>query len=52
VIPAQVVVYSPNGTNHTMNLLFGTSLYDLKQPSMPTVDKKGSSSLRLQQWLA
>ncbi len=35
VIPTQVVVYSPGGTNHTMNLLFGTSLYDLKQAQMP-----------------
>ncbi len=35
VIPTQVVVYSPRGTNHTMNLLFGTSLYDLKQAQMP-----------------
>lgn len=34
VIPAQVVVYSPKGTNHTMELLFGTSLYDLKQAEM------------------
>jgi hypothetical protein len=32
VIPTQVVVYSLKGTNHTMNLLFGTSIYDLKQP--------------------
>jgi fido (protein-threonine AMPylation protein) len=35
VIPTQVVVYSLRGTNHTMNLLFGTSLYDLKQAQMP-----------------
>lgn len=35
VIPAQVVVYSPKGTNHAMNLLFHTSLYDLKQAEMP-----------------
>ena len=31
VIPKQVVVYSPKATNHNMDLLFGTSLYDLKQ---------------------
>ncbi len=31
VIPRQVVVYSPKGGNHNMELLFGTSLYDLKQ---------------------
>jgi fido (protein-threonine AMPylation protein) len=35
VIPTQVVVYSLRGTNHTMNLLFGMSLYDLKQAQMP-----------------
>jgi fido (protein-threonine AMPylation protein) len=35
VIPTQVVVYSPKGTNHTIELLFGTSLYDLKQADMP-----------------
>jgi len=35
VIPAQIVIYSPKGTNNTVNLLFGTSLYDLKQPAMP-----------------
>jgi fido (protein-threonine AMPylation protein) len=36
VIPAQVVVYSPKGTNNAVNLLFGTSIYDLKQPAMPS----------------
>jgi fido (protein-threonine AMPylation protein) len=35
VIPEQVVVNSPKGTNNTINLLFGTSLYDLKVPEMP-----------------
>jgi len=35
VIPTQVIVYSPRGKNNTVNLLFGTSLYDLKQPQMP-----------------
>jgi fido (protein-threonine AMPylation protein) len=35
VIPVQVVVYSPRGTNNKMELLFGTSLYDLKQAEMP-----------------
>jgi fido (protein-threonine AMPylation protein) len=34
VIPAQVVVNSPKGTNNTINLLFGTSLYDLKVSEM------------------
>ena len=36
VIPEQVVLYSPKGTNNTVNLLFGMSIYDLKQPAMPT----------------
>jgi len=35
VIPQQVVVNSPKGSNNTFNLLFGTSLYDLKVPEMP-----------------
>lgn len=35
VIPDQVIVYSPGGTNNTVQLLFGTSLYDLKQPDLP-----------------
>jgi hypothetical protein len=35
VIPGRVVIYSPKGTNNTVNLLFGTSLYDLKQADMP-----------------
>src|SRR4051794_13186841 len=35
VIPTQVVLYSPRGTNNLVKLLFGTSLYDLKQPELP-----------------
>ena len=38
VSPSQVIVYSPKGTNHTMNLLFGTSLFDLKQTELPKVE--------------
>ena len=34
-IPRQVVVHSTKGTNHNLELLFGTSLYDLKQTDMP-----------------
>lgn len=30
VIPRQVVVYASKGGNHNLDLLFGTSLYDLK----------------------
>ncbi|CAN5771639.1 Fic family protein [soil metagenome] len=37
-IPAQVIVYAPRGTNNTIELLFGTSLYDLKQGSMPPAE--------------
>lgn len=48
VIPAQVVVYSRKGTNHTMKLLFGTSLYDLKQAEMPpAADVSVKDGLRL-----
>ena len=36
VIPSQVVVCSPKGTNHAIDLLFRTSLYDLKVPEMPS----------------
>ena len=35
VIPRQVVVYSPKGSNHNTDLPFDTSLYDLKQAEMP-----------------
>jgi hypothetical protein len=35
VIPNQVVVYSQKGTNNNVALLFGTSLYDLKQKQTP-----------------
>jgi fido (protein-threonine AMPylation protein) len=35
VIPTQAIIYSPKGTNNIVKLLFGTSLYDLKQPHMP-----------------
>src|SRR5271157_4538883 len=38
VIPAQVVVHSLSGTNNTIKLLFGTSLYDLKEPEMPPAE--------------
>jgi len=35
VIPQQVVINSPKGTNNKIDLLFGTSLYDLKVAEMP-----------------
>lgn len=48
LIPAQVVVYGPSGTNNTVDLLFGTSLYDLKQKEMPpAADLVEKDSLRL-----
>jgi hypothetical protein len=48
VIPKQVVVYSSKGTNHTMDLLFHTSLYDLKQREMPpAADVSVKDGLRL-----
>jgi hypothetical protein len=31
VIPTQVIVYSPKGTNNNRPLLFGASIYDLKE---------------------
>jgi hypothetical protein len=35
IIPFQAIVHSPRGANHKVALLFGTLLYDLKQPRMP-----------------
>jgi fido (protein-threonine AMPylation protein) len=35
VIPSHLIVHSPRGANHKVALLFGTSLYDLRQPQMP-----------------
>jgi len=34
-IPRQVIVYTPQGTNNTVDLSFGTSLYDLRSGPMP-----------------
>ncbi|MDT8322370.1 MAG: Fic family protein [Xanthomonadales bacterium] len=36
-IPRQVIIYTPKGTNNTVELPFGTSIYDLKQKDMPPV---------------
>jgi len=48
VIPEQVVVCSPKGTNHAIELPFGTSLYDLKVAAMPaTADLVVRDGLRL-----
>ena len=35
VVPKQVVIYAPKGTNNLIALPFGTSLYDLKHRPMP-----------------
>ncbi|WP_205855698.1 Fic family protein [Phytoactinopolyspora endophytica] len=35
VIPRQVVIYTPRGTNNTLQLPFETSLYDLKEGQLP-----------------
>ncbi|MGX5799622.1 Fic family protein [Bradyrhizobium sp. Arg314] len=42
-IPPQVVVNTPKGTNNKIDLLFGTSLYDLKVKEMPAelIEKNG-----------
>ena len=34
-VPNQLIVYTPKGANNAVELLFGTSLYDLKQRQMP-----------------
>ena len=43
-IPRQVVVSTPRGTNNTIELLFGTSLYDLKTRAMPPAEELMSES--------
>jgi len=47
IIPTQVVVYSPKGANNTIKLLFGTSLYDLKQRMPAKTDLVTREGLRL-----
>jgi fido (protein-threonine AMPylation protein) len=47
VIPRQVIVYSPKGTNNTLSLLFGTSLYDLKSGMPKASDLIVKNGLRL-----
>jgi fido (protein-threonine AMPylation protein) len=48
VIPPQVIIYSPKGSNNTIELLFGASLYDLKESQRPTpADLIVSDGLRL-----
>jgi len=47
VIPKQVIVYSPKGTNNTISLLFGMSLYDLKSKMPSAADLMIKNGLRL-----
>ena len=48
IIPQQVIIYTPKGTNNTVALLFGTSLYDLAQKRMPpAADLTEREGLRL-----
>ncbi|MCY4236953.1 MAG: Fic family protein [Rhodospirillaceae bacterium] len=48
VIPQQVVIYTPKGTNNTVELLFGTSLFDLRERDMPSeADLTDRGGLRL-----
>lgn len=47
-VPSQVIVYSPKGTNNTLNLPFQTSLFDLKQKDIsPESDMATFNGLRL-----
>lgn len=47
VIPNQVIIYSPKGTNNTISLLFGTSLYDLRSTMPKALDLMLKNGLRL-----
>ena len=48
VIPSQVIISSPKGTNNKIDLPFGTSLYDLKESQRPpTPDLTVRDGLRI-----
>ena len=47
VIPTQVIIYSPQGGNNTIKLLFDTSLYDLKSKMPNAADLMVKDGLRL-----
>ena len=47
VVPRQVVVYSPKGANHNLDLPFGTSLYDLTSKMPNAADVTVRDGLRL-----
>lgn len=38
-VPRQVVIHTPEGTNHTIDLPFGTSLFDYRVGSLPASDQ-------------
>jgi fido (protein-threonine AMPylation protein) len=38
LIPPQIIIYSPKGSNNSTSLLFGTSFYDLKETQPPDPD--------------
>ena len=47
-VPTQVIVYTPRGTNNTVELPFGTSIYDLNHnPMPPAADLTDREGLRL-----
>jgi hypothetical protein len=47
VIPTQIIIYSPQGTNNTIKLLLGTSLYDLKSKMPNAADLVMKDGVRL-----
>ena len=48
IIPRQIVIYTPRGANNTVDLPFGTSLYDLRQrKTPPDTDLTQRDGLRL-----
>jgi hypothetical protein len=47
VIPKQVVVFSPKGTNHKLDLVFATSLYELKSDMPEATALTERNGLRL-----
>ena len=48
IIPSQAIIYSPNGHNNTVALLYRTSLYDLREPQLPArIDLVIRNGLRL-----
>lgn len=47
VIPQQVIVYTPKGTKNTVELLYGTSIFDVKAEIPPKDDVEEQDGLRL-----